>query len=196
MLKNLKMIPCCVTPQQHAALKALSMRTKVSIQDYLREAVTDVLDKHGAVEPAASPQPAPKPSYITEPPRSRRTSPRNQPTRERLLEEQMMALRANFYSAVKVEVDKRLPDEAKREIERARGMIEDAQRLERLWRYRANKCIAALRLFTENWRTLIGCLHPDHAEHLSVERQARMGKATDVVTRTRNLIEETDFKSW
>jgi hypothetical protein len=45
MLKHLKMIPCCVTPQQHAALKALSKRTGVPIQDYLREAVADVLVK-------------------------------------------------------------------------------------------------------------------------------------------------------
>jgi hypothetical protein len=46
LLKNLKMIPCCVTPEQHAALKALTKRAGGSMQNYLREAVADVLEKY------------------------------------------------------------------------------------------------------------------------------------------------------
>jgi hypothetical protein len=50
MLKKLKMIPCCVTPEQHAALKALSKRAGGALQQYLREAVTDVLEKYAKAD--------------------------------------------------------------------------------------------------------------------------------------------------
>jgi hypothetical protein len=119
----------------------------------------------------------------------------------RLLEQarasQLALLRASFYLSVQAEVDKRLPNEAQREIERAHRMIESATRLEHEWRHRSERCVEALRLFLDNWRTLIGCLHPDRAEHLSsVELRERMGKASDIVTRTKELIEKTDYSNW
>jgi hypothetical protein len=41
-------IPVRVTEQQKAELRALSVRTKVPQQEYLRQALTAMLDKHRA----------------------------------------------------------------------------------------------------------------------------------------------------
>jgi hypothetical protein len=294
MLKNLKMIPCCVTPAQHAALKALSKRAGVSMQQYLREAVADVLGKHDGStppagdtgyitahdlaaaqkvfdsrndpiigscagqsepctrqgfkrlyahivgpdaliaaqnEPGMTPECArayaiysklheaweagvkwageagtcsvaapkspkvkcPKAGYITEAAKADRAR------RAELEAEFARAndrLQASYHEYVSKEVAKRLPTEAQREIERARSQVEHAQELERIWRHRAARALDSMRLFIDNWRTLIGCLHPDRAEHSSDDRRARMAKAADIVTRTKNLIEETDYKKW
>jgi hypothetical protein len=114
---------------------------------------------------------------------------------ERAKEAQLASLRAEFGQSVQREVEKRLSGETKRDIDRARGDVEIAQQLEQIWRHRATKCIGALRLFAENWSTLIGCLHPDRSDHLlSDERQARMSKASDVVTRMKDMIEGTEYK--
>lgn len=120
---------------------------------------------------------------------------------ERLLakarEAQHAELRAGYFQAVQTEVEKRLPNEARRQIESALESVEAAQEVERVWRHRSSRCLAAMKLFIENWRSLIGCLHPDRSEHLTDdERRKRMGAATDIVTRTRKLIEETDYEHW
>jgi ribbon-helix-helix protein len=44
--KNVKQIACYVSPTQAAALKALSVRTRVPAQVFLREAIDDVLKKY------------------------------------------------------------------------------------------------------------------------------------------------------
>jgi DNA-directed RNA polymerase subunit F len=43
---RLTQVALYVTPQQRAELKALSKRTRVPQQEYLREAVADVLKKY------------------------------------------------------------------------------------------------------------------------------------------------------
>lgn len=78
----------------------------------------------------------------------------------RAKEAQLASLRAEFDQSVQREVEKRLSGEAKRDIHRAREDVELAQQLEQIWRDRATKCIGALRLFAENWSTLIGCPAP------------------------------------
>jgi predicted DNA-binding protein len=45
--KHVRQIACYVTPEQAAALKALSERTRVPMQAYLREAVADLLKRYG-----------------------------------------------------------------------------------------------------------------------------------------------------
>jgi hypothetical protein len=47
-VKNVKQIACYITHDQHTALKALNARTRVPMQEYLREAVKDLLAKYPA----------------------------------------------------------------------------------------------------------------------------------------------------
>lgn len=51
---NVRQIACYLTPDQHEALKALSARTRIRMQEFLREAVDDVLKKHNATPVAAT----------------------------------------------------------------------------------------------------------------------------------------------
>ena len=61
------------------------------------------------------------------------------------------------------EVDRRLPDHARQEIERAHRQVKQAEFLQRGWRAQMEISQAAVQLFYDTWRTLAQCLHPDRA---------------------------------
>lgn len=115
---------------------------------------------------------------------------------ERAKEAQLASLRAEFDQSSQREVENRLSGEAKREIDRARADVVCAQQLLEIWRDRATKCIGALRLLAENWRTLVNCLQPDRSDQISDERNAVIASASDVVKRMKDMIDETEYKEW
>jgi predicted DNA-binding protein len=50
-VRYIKQIACYVKPEKHTALKALSDRTRVPMQTYMREAIDDLLAKYNVKVP-------------------------------------------------------------------------------------------------------------------------------------------------
>jgi hypothetical protein len=102
-------------------------------------------------------------------------------------------LRASYHAQVYAEIERRLPDHARQEIDNEREKARRAKELEGVWHQRMQRARSGVRLFMEDWRTLAGCLHPDRAP---LERRDQFNRATDIVLRVKTALERAEYEKW
>jgi hypothetical protein len=102
-------------------------------------------------------------------------------------------LQTSFAAVVQAEIAARLPDAARREIADARAAAASARELEAIWRSRMESCKKGVALVMDNWRAIVGCLHPDRAPE---DRREQFARASDVVLRVKDQFAKTEYGKW
>ncbi len=94
---------------------------------------------------------------------------------------------------VRAEVERRLPEHARKEIADAMQSAANARMLEGVWRHRAQSCKEGVKLFMAEWRAIAACLHPDRAPE---DRRRQFDNATNAFLRIKNALGGTDYERW